>query len=236
MPVSFLFRTIQQALGRISPFQTTKTGPTMAEVKQGQKRLRERAAKQLSKEQAGKWMVATAIARQKREEEKLRRMPAKEIQDQARREQYDPEERWLHSGEYRPVDSSNVDGQAYFLDKEELLVGFHGGDKSKGITYYVYFSVTEEEARDFYGAPSKGSWVWDHLRIRGTSLGHQKDYAVASDPNRRLNWRRNNHSVMEHLRESDTSPEQAREAGKDPALARGRLFRHIGEAIREAVD
>jgi hypothetical protein len=28
-------------------------------------------------------------------------------------------------------------------------------------------------------APSKGGWVWDHLRIRGTVSGHQKDYELA---------------------------------------------------------
>ena len=27
-------------------------------------------------------------------------------------------------------------------------------------------------------ANSKGEWVWDHLRVRGTHSGHQKDYAL----------------------------------------------------------
>ncbi len=43
---------------------------------------------------------------------------------------------------------------------------------------YRYANVTPEEFLTLLAANSKGDWVWDHLRIRGTWSGHQKDYEL----------------------------------------------------------
>ena len=49
---------------------------------------------------------------------------------------------------------------------------------------YRYSGVTPEEflslynLRDGGGGGGPGDWVWDHLRVRGTVSGHQKDYEL----------------------------------------------------------
>jgi len=43
---------------------------------------------------------------------------------------------------------------------------------------YRYSDVTPEEFLGILAANSKGDWIWDHLRIRGTWSGHQKDYEL----------------------------------------------------------
>jgi hypothetical protein len=42
--------------------------------------------------------------------------------------------------------------------------------------------VSEQEARDFYAAASKGVQYWDVVRIRGTVKGHKKPYSRVSGP------------------------------------------------------
>lgn len=68
------------------------------------------------------------------------------------------------------VGSSNVVAGRYFLDSEKLVIEFNTG----GI--YLYSSISEEDARVFLRRKSKGGFVWDYLRIRGTKLGHKKPY------------------------------------------------------------
>ena len=50
------------------------------------------------------------------------------------------------------------------------MVEFIGGGK------YLYSNISREEALSFATAQSKGSWVWDFLRIRRTKHGHRKPY------------------------------------------------------------
>lgn len=67
---------------------------------------------------------------------------------------------FLYGGEWLYVTSSNVKAIQYD-DKEQLLtVEFLNG------SVYQYPNVPEVEAMDFATAPSKGRWVWQHLRPR----------------------------------------------------------------------
>ena len=76
---------------------------------------------------------------------------------------------------YSGFTSSNVTDASYDPENNFLKVGFGGKGKSK-YGRYGYHDVSPAEARSFYGAGSKGKWVWDHLRVRGTVFGFQKPY------------------------------------------------------------
>lgn len=97
--------------------------------------------------------------------------------------------------EYKPavegpilVESSNVHSIAYEFNLANstqpgnLLVRFLGGT-SKNRTgpgaMYSYKSVPYEIFKAFKIAASKGGFVWDELRVRGTVSGHQFDYQLA---------------------------------------------------------
>ena len=81
---------------------------------------------------------------------------------------------FVHDEEPLFVHSSNVVMAQYFPDDEKMLVEF------KNEASYLYSDVSQEEALDFAKANSKGEWVWDHLRIRGSKTGHQKKYVKVS--------------------------------------------------------
>jgi hypothetical protein len=96
-----------------------------------------------------------------------------------------PADHPLVTGEMVRVQSSNVYSIGYDLNTHTLYVRFLVERISDGRvtrspgSLYGYRNVTPEEFLDFLSAPSKGNWVWDHLRIRGTVSGHQKDYFLA---------------------------------------------------------
>lgn len=79
---------------------------------------------------------------------------------------------FLNEGKWLAVVSSNVDLIRYDYEEEVLYVQFKNG------AMYSYRTVSYKEALDFAQAPSKGGWVWDHLRVRGTLLGHRKQYQI----------------------------------------------------------
>lgn len=95
----------------------------------------------------------------------------------------------LVTGEMVLVESSNVHSIGYiwndadpgrgtlkvrFLDKRK-----NGPASGRGAMYY-YFDVHPTLFQAFQKAASKGKWVWDNLRIRGTVSGHQKRYQLMS--------------------------------------------------------
>lgn len=93
------------------------------------------------------------------------------------------------TGEMVAAQSSNVHSFGYDIESAYLYVRFLGYVRGqKGFdgqilragpgSLYRYSSVTPEEFLSLLAANSKGNWVWDHLRIRGTWSGHQKDYEL----------------------------------------------------------
>ena len=40
---------------------------------------------------------------------------------------------------------------------------------------WAYDPVSRDEATDYLLAPSKGTWMWDHVRVRGSKHAHQKN-------------------------------------------------------------
>jgi hypothetical protein len=79
--------------------------------------------------------------------------------------------------------SSNVFSFFYDLTKNAIYIRFLGGNsQARGGpgSLYVYHGCSPEEFVRLYDAASKGTWIWDNLRIRGTQSGHRKEYSLAA--------------------------------------------------------
>lgn len=68
------------------------------------------------------------------------------------------------------VNSSNVAMAQFYPEENKMQVEYHGGGA------YMYSNVSAGEALAFAQALSKGSFIWDHFRIRGTRDGHRKPF------------------------------------------------------------
>lgn len=85
-----------------------------------------------------------------------------------------------------PVRSSNVHSIGYEWSDEprrpgNLLVRFLGGtgkNRSGPGPLYRYRDVPREVFLAFQKASSKGKFLWDEVRVRGTVSGHQYDYSL----------------------------------------------------------
>jgi len=82
----------------------------------------------------------------------------------------------------RAASSSNVWAFGYRFNEGSLYVRFaNKGENNQPVgpgPLYRYSGVTPDAFLSMMTAGSKGMWVWDNLRIRGTMSGHQKDYEL----------------------------------------------------------
>lgn len=100
-------------------------------------------------------------------------------------------------GEWVSVTSSNVDRISYELGKNGGTLKVIFKDQNE----YHYWPVSPDEAVDLLQTGSKGGWVWDHLRIRKTALGHQKNYVhVAGHGAVQRKWIETPEKMTAHLR------------------------------------
>lgn len=75
---------------------------------------------------------------------------------------------------------------------------------------YHVWPMSPSEMEDFYDAGSRGSWYWDHVRVRGTKLGHQKSYVhVAGHGEVQRKWIQTPDRVVSHLRQVGDESSQA---------------------------
>lgn len=72
--------------------------------------------------------------------------------------QFAPFRTWI------PVESSNVKEIRYDPEKEQLAIRFL--DKVRGWRTYAYSSVSMQVFLGLLNAPSKGKYVWKHIRDR----------------------------------------------------------------------
>lgn len=79
-------------------------------------------------------------------------------------------EEFILDGKRLPVHSSNVRAAVYLIEFNQLVITYKDGSK------YGYGNISEEKALEFAAAPSKGSWVWSNLRVRGSKTAHRKPY------------------------------------------------------------
>lgn len=93
----------------------------------------------------------------------------------------------VFSGEMVPVTSSNVHSIGFIWNTADPMKGtlkvrfLQGGSKDTKKTagpLYYYFNVHPDVFDAFLRANSKGSFVWDRLRIRGTVSGHRYHYEL----------------------------------------------------------
>lgn len=86
------------------------------------------------------------------------------------------------TGAMVPADSSNVYAYGYDVRNWLLYVRFRehadGQPTDRPGPLYQYRHVQPEVFLSLLKAGSKGNWVWDKLRIRGTVSGHRYDYAL----------------------------------------------------------
>ncbi len=76
--------------------------------------------------------------------------------------------KFVHFREKIYVTSTNVAAAQYDRADQTLMIWYNSG------AVWQYGEVSEAEAISFMTAPSKGSWCWDHLKIRGSRDQHQK--------------------------------------------------------------
>lgn len=131
------------------------------------------------------------------------------------REPTDPLAKFL-AGELTNVVSSNVDSIQYIAEDKTLIIAYHGG--GKGLQWYGYSPVDVALATSLFNAGSKGGWVWDRLRVRGTVFGYQVEYFFMDGPSaKEPKWHKKQEWRIEHggIGPEGEIPESWRE-GKGP--------------------
>ena len=103
---------------------------------------------------------------------------------------------FLHFGQWLPVKSSNVAAIQYDGERSRLQIEFL--DKGKGPGFYGYDDVSIREAEFLARSGSKGGWVWDNLRVRGTVFGWKKPYQFLSMSSYQPNWMRSPATRKKH--------------------------------------
>ncbi len=81
--------------------------------------------------------------------------------------------------------SSNVWAVTYDRTKSHLYVQYMGGKGRKRSgpgRWYQYRQVSVSEAKSIYNAASKGIFIWDNIRKRGSKNGHKKPYTKDAPP------------------------------------------------------
>ncbi len=93
------------------------------------------------------------------------------------------------TGEVVRVQSSNVHSISFDFNvsqplKSKLIVRYlqkdrRGGSGNVGGPTYEYMNIHPDYFQDLRDAGSKGKWIWDSIRIRGTVAGHQYPYSLS---------------------------------------------------------
>lgn len=80
-------------------------------------------------------------------------------------------ELWLRTGQWESVSSSNVAAIAYDAANQLAKVRYRNGAE------WEYGPFDQDMARRFYLTGSKGIFIWDYLKRRGTRDQHQVSIA-----------------------------------------------------------
>ena len=84
------------------------------------------------------------------------------------------------TGQMIPASSTNVHSYSYDIAVKVLYVRYKQG-KGQDLTngrLYAYSNVMPDMFLRMYEAPSKGEWIWEEIRTKGTKSGHKKGYAL----------------------------------------------------------
>lgn len=131
------------------------------------------------------------LAQIKEQREKLERDRKKQDEDTRKN---DPEYRFVYLGEgVDTPQSSNVAHIQYRIQDDLLVIRFKDGST------YGYEPIFPQEAASLFKSASKGTWVWDNLRIRKTKLGHKKHYYLITGDRK---WDATRESARAHGQEA----------------------------------
>lgn len=78
---------------------------------------------------------------------------------------------FVEGGQPLFVNSSNVAMAQFYPEENKMMIEYLSGGA------YLYDNVTRGEAISFAQAQSKGIWVWDFLRVRGSKIAHKKPFS-----------------------------------------------------------
>lgn len=73
----------------------------------------------------------------------------------------DPEREFLYGFQWLEADSTHHAKAMYYAEKREMYFVFHDG------RVVTVENVALWEAKNYYHANSKGTWYWNHVRVRG---------------------------------------------------------------------
>jgi hypothetical protein len=91
------------------------------------------------------------------------------------------------TGKWIRVSSSNVRAISFnfnfkFPHKSTLYVQFLGTDAAGNRVghgpMYEYFDIPPDKFDSFHKTASKGGWIWDELRVRGSAVQHRVKYSI----------------------------------------------------------
>lgn len=131
-------------------------------------------------------------------------------------------------GEWIVVTSSNVEQIRFLADPGELRALMNRkGKQRKGLDFgrgdrfqlngrlhirfkdhsvYEYVGIPPDLAEDFYTVASKGTFVWDVLRVRGTVTGHRFEYHyIESMSQTQRKWNRSQQSAIDWGKSGDAT-------------------------------
>lgn len=170
--------------------------------------------------------------------ERLERQAAERL----RATQSTPEYRFLNS-EYvlqhgRDFRSSNVFAVWYEPGEQSIYVTFQeagGGGGGAGASYR-YWTISLAEAKSIFIASSKGKFIWDNFRIRGTMLGHRKNYALITSGSAPWKWESTPASAEAHAAKVQAQSGAAtlqEEIGKfGLPIPKGNLYAALGKFVK----
>jgi len=84
----------------------------------------------------------------------------------------------IRRGKIMQVQSSNVAWFRWLPGEDAMEISYLDG------SVYRYEDIPLEMAFDMYRSGSKGGFVWDRLRVRGTVFGYQKSYSFLDGPSK----------------------------------------------------
>lgn len=123
---------------------------------------------------------------------------------QVRSDYKSPLDRFLEGEWVANFFSSNVAGFSWREADSILIVQYKDG------SIYQYEQVHMEEAVSMFQTQSKGGWVWDNLRIRGTKLGYRKPYYFLSgvSPDAIRKWEETHAQAAAHGLEAERQTQE----------------------------
>lgn len=74
---------------------------------------------------------------------------------------------WVERGKFENVTSSNVGAIAYDIALSQVKIEYKSGDT------WGYDPIPIALAKGLYFTGSKGTWLWDYIRVRGKGNAHR---------------------------------------------------------------